>query len=177
MVIFKGKTHQQGWYQDYAVAKDWVFATSPNGWTDDDLALDWLQDCFDKHTKQKAQGKFHLLILNGHGSHVTANFIQQAWDSCIVCLCLPPIGRPLRQLFVCFLKRCQHLQRQQKQSSLLCSCSNLLCNKRNYGSSKRSCRPRSASPNISSMHGLTSLESVWTNSSINTSLTKLGFKS
>ena len=89
MVIFKGKTHQQGWYHDYTAAKDWVFATSPNGWTDDDLALDWLRDCFNKHTKQKAQGKFCLLILDSHGSHVTANFIQQAWDSRIVCLCLP----------------------------------------------------------------------------------------
>ncbi|CDS01696.1 hypothetical protein [Sporisorium scitamineum] len=41
MDIFKGKSHQQGWYQDHAAAKEWVFATSPNGWTDNDLALEW----------------------------------------------------------------------------------------------------------------------------------------
>ncbi|CDW98081.1 hypothetical protein [Sporisorium scitamineum] len=28
MVIFKGKAHQQGWYQDHAAAKDWMFATT-----------------------------------------------------------------------------------------------------------------------------------------------------
>ncbi|KAJ1592661.1 hypothetical protein NDA11_000408 [Ustilago hordei] len=65
------------------IAKDWVFATSQNGWTDNELALHWLKDCFDKHTKQRAQGKYQLLILDGHGSHITAEFIQQAWDSCI----------------------------------------------------------------------------------------------
>ncbi|SAM82519.1 uncharacterized protein UBRO_21002 [Ustilago bromivora] len=70
--------------------KDWVFATSQNGWTNNELALHWLKDCFDKHTKQRAQGKYWLLILDGHGSHITAEFIQQAWDSHIVCLCLPP---------------------------------------------------------------------------------------
>ncbi|SJX61634.1 related to transposase [Sporisorium reilianum f. sp. reilianum] len=97
MVIFKGKTHQQGWYCDHAGAKEWVFATSPNSWTDDDLALEWLRNCFDKHTQQKAQGRYRLLILDGHGSHVTADFIQQAWESCIVCLCLPPHATHLLQ--------------------------------------------------------------------------------
>ncbi|SAM61152.1 uncharacterized protein UBRO_20410 [Ustilago bromivora] len=63
------------------IAKDWVFATSQNGWTNNELALHWLKDCFDKHTKQRAQGKYWLLILDGHGSHITAEFIQQAWDS------------------------------------------------------------------------------------------------
>ncbi|CDU23184.1 related to transposase [Sporisorium scitamineum] len=97
MVIFKGKAHQQGWYQDHAAAKDWMFATSPNGWTDNDLALEWLQDCFDKHMQQKAQGKHHLLILDNHSSHVMLDFIQQAWESCIVCLCLPPHATHLLQ--------------------------------------------------------------------------------
>ncbi|SAM74784.1 uncharacterized protein UBRO_20499 [Ustilago bromivora] len=77
--------------------KDWVFATSQNGWTNNELALHWLKDCFDKHTKQRAQGKYQLLILDGHGSHNTAELIQQAWDSHIVCLCLPPHATHLLQ--------------------------------------------------------------------------------
>ncbi|SPC60962.1 uncharacterized protein UHOD_11203 [Ustilago sp. UG-2017b] len=81
MVIFWGKNHMQGWYCNHTAAKDWVFATSQNGWTDNELALHWLKDCFDKHTKQRAQGKYQLLILDGHDSHITAEFIQQAWDS------------------------------------------------------------------------------------------------
>ncbi|SAM69831.1 uncharacterized protein UBRO_20465 [Ustilago bromivora] len=98
MVIFWGKNHMQGWYHNHTAAKDWVFATSQNGWTDNELALHWLKDCFNKHTKQRAQGKYQLLILDGHGSHITAEFIQQAWDSCIVCLCLPPHATHLLQL-------------------------------------------------------------------------------
>ena len=42
MVIYCSKTHQQSWYRDHTAAKGWVFATSPNGWTDNDLALEWL---------------------------------------------------------------------------------------------------------------------------------------
>ncbi|KAJ1029667.1 hypothetical protein NDA13_002910 [Ustilago tritici] len=97
MVIFWGKNHMQGWYHNHTAAKDWVFATSQNGWTNNELALHWLKDCFNKHTKQRAQGKYWLLIIDGHGSHITAEFIQQAWDSCIVCLCLPPHATHLLQ--------------------------------------------------------------------------------
>ncbi|SAM60402.1 uncharacterized protein UBRO_20409 [Ustilago bromivora] len=92
-----GKNHMQGWYHNHTAAKGWVFATSQNGWTDNELALHWLKDCFDKHTKQRAQGKYRLLILDVHGSHITAEFIQQAWDSHIVCLCLPPHATHLLQ--------------------------------------------------------------------------------
>ncbi|KAJ1021822.1 hypothetical protein NDA13_005434 [Ustilago tritici] len=97
MVIFWGKNHMQGWYHNHTAAKDWVFATSQNGWTDNELALHWLKDCFNKHTKQRAQGKYQLLIIDGHGSHITAEFIQQAWDSRIICLCLPPHATHLLQ--------------------------------------------------------------------------------
>ncbi|SAM84174.1 uncharacterized protein UBRO_20814 [Ustilago bromivora] len=97
MVIFRGKSHMQGWYCNHTAAKDWVFATGQNGWTNNELALHWLKDCFDKHTKQRAQGKYQLLILDGHGSHITAEFIQQAQDSHIVCLCLPPHATHLLQ--------------------------------------------------------------------------------
>ncbi|SJX66657.1 related to transposase [Sporisorium reilianum f. sp. reilianum] len=90
MVIFSRKNHMQGWYHDHDVAADWVFATSPKGWTDDNLAPEWLHNCFDKHTREKAHGNYRLLILDGHGSHVTILFIQQAWELRIVCLCLPP---------------------------------------------------------------------------------------
>ncbi|SAM82250.1 uncharacterized protein UBRO_20994 [Ustilago bromivora] len=89
--------HMQGWYCNHTAAKDWVFATGQNGWTNNELALHWLKDCFDKHTKQRAQGKYQLLILDGHGSHITAEFIQQARDSHIVCLCLPPHATHLLQ--------------------------------------------------------------------------------
>ncbi|SPO28368.1 uncharacterized protein UTRI_04765 [Ustilago trichophora] len=97
MVIYRGKNHIQGWYRDHLEAKDWTFATSPNGWTDNDLGLEWLKDCFNKHTQQKAQGNYRLLILDGHGSHVTLEFIQQAWDFRIICLCLPPHATHLLQ--------------------------------------------------------------------------------
>ncbi|SYW81915.1 uncharacterized protein UHO2_00412 [Ustilago hordei] len=98
MVIFQGKKHMQGWYHNHTAAKDWVFATSQNGWTNNELALHWLKDCLDKHTKQRAQGKYQLLILDGHGSHITAEFIQQAWDSHIIFLFLPPLATQLLQL-------------------------------------------------------------------------------
>ena len=55
---------------------------------DDDLGLQWLEH-FNKHTEQQAAGCNHLLILDGHHSHQTPEFILKAWEYKIVCLCLP----------------------------------------------------------------------------------------
>jgi hypothetical protein len=72
MVIFAGKVHQSTWYQD--IPGDWTIGLSENGWTNDNLALQWLQEVFEKHTAARTIGRYRLLILDGHGSHGTAEF-------------------------------------------------------------------------------------------------------
>lgn len=52
------------------------FAASPSGWTNNDIGLAWLKQVFDPSTKAKAGQSYRLLILDGHGSHLTMDFIQ-----------------------------------------------------------------------------------------------------
>ena len=73
-VIFKGQRIQQSWV-NIQMDKQTVLRVSPNGWTDRDIALDWLKD-FDLYTKPQTRGKYRLLILDGHTSHVSIPFIK-----------------------------------------------------------------------------------------------------
>jgi hypothetical protein len=72
MIILKGVMHQKSWYE--AVPSDWTIGVSENRWTTDELGLAWLKEVFNKHTQGRTTGKYRLLILNGHRSHVTAEF-------------------------------------------------------------------------------------------------------
>lgn len=74
-VAIKGKVHIEGWYQDEALPKDWRIEVSPNGWTTDQIGLSWLQNIFIPATNGgHTTGIYHLLVLDGHGSHLTPQF-------------------------------------------------------------------------------------------------------
>jgi hypothetical protein len=49
---------------------------SPSDWSNNDLGLAWLEQLFDQETRKKARRRWRLLILDGHGSHVTMDFIS-----------------------------------------------------------------------------------------------------
>jgi DDE superfamily endonuclease/helix-turn-helix, Psq domain len=87
-IIFEGKRIQLDW-TDALVDKRTVIQVSPNGWTDREIALTWIQH-FDKYTALGTQGLYRLLILDGHASHVSFEFVQYCQDHNIVPLCLSP---------------------------------------------------------------------------------------
>lgn len=62
----------------------------PSGWTNSDLGLAWLTQVFDRYTKAKARRRWRLLLLDGHGSHVTADFIDFCDANRILLAILPP---------------------------------------------------------------------------------------
>ena len=64
-------------------------SVSPNGWTDQELGAAWLQSDFDPATRDKAAGRYRLLILDGHNSHCTLIFCKYAADNKIIIICLP----------------------------------------------------------------------------------------
>jgi len=81
MLIYQGKegNFQDTWLDDFdPVTEEAYFSTSPTGWTNDQIGLEWLINVFDRHTKAKArQGRdYRLLIIDGHGSHVTLAFLD-----------------------------------------------------------------------------------------------------
>jgi hypothetical protein len=68
---------QDSWLQDFDPrTQRCYFAASESGWTNNELGYRWLVDVFDKETKSQASRGWRLLILDGHGSHVTMKFIE-----------------------------------------------------------------------------------------------------
>ena len=65
-------------------------AVSPYGWSNDDAGLAWLDQVFKPETLRKAHGKWRLLLLDGHCSHITMDFIKM----CIKYRILPAIYPP-----------------------------------------------------------------------------------
>ena len=46
-IIFKGKELQKQWFlNELELIADWHYITSPNGWTDNHIALEWLKDVY-----------------------------------------------------------------------------------------------------------------------------------
>ena len=88
LIIFKGVMHHQSWYE--SLPSDWRIGVSENGWTTDEIGLIWLKEHFDPYTQGRTVGKYRLLILDGHRSHVTAEFDQYCQQNHIIVLCIPP---------------------------------------------------------------------------------------
>jgi hypothetical protein len=96
VIIFEGKVHQSTWYSD-TLPLDWVIGVSENSWTDNELGLKWLEHVFEKHTAHCTKGVYRLLILDGHGSHVTPEFDLFCKEHSIITLCMPPHSSHLLQ--------------------------------------------------------------------------------
>lgn len=95
VIIFKGKVLIKGWFDD--LPYDWRFETSPNGWTTDEIGLRWLQKHFIPATTSRTHGKYRLLILDGHGSHLTPKFDQVCKENNIIPICMPAHSSHLLQ--------------------------------------------------------------------------------
>lgn len=96
MIIFQGKYHISTWY-DKELPQDWLIALSDKGWSNDALGLVWLREIFNKYTRGCTVGIYRLLILNGHGSHITAEFHSFCEQNQIILLCQPPHSSHLLQ--------------------------------------------------------------------------------
>ena len=88
-IIFGGKYHLSSWYEEPSIPRDWVFAMSENGWTNNELGVKWLQH-FDRHTRGGTLGEYRLLIIDGHESHKSLEFCQLCEESKIITICMPP---------------------------------------------------------------------------------------
>ncbi|KZL63050.1 hypothetical protein CT0861_13219 [Colletotrichum tofieldiae] len=88
-IIVKGKYHLLSWYTNGQFPHDWRVHPSENGWTTNEIGLDWLKH-FNKCTKSRTKGAFRLLILDGHNSHKSTNFDDYCKEQNIIALCMPP---------------------------------------------------------------------------------------
>jgi hypothetical protein len=85
------KTPQSSWLSDVDKKKHSVYTTvTPSGWSNDDVGLGWVEQVFEPLTRDKARRKWRLLIMDGHGSHVTIEFLTFCVERRILVPIFPP---------------------------------------------------------------------------------------
>jgi hypothetical protein len=97
LIILKSVNKLLDWYNLPSLPPNWAITESPNGWTSDELGLEWLQKIFDPWTKPYTVGRYRLLILDGHSSHLTPLFDQHCAANDIITVCMPPHSSHLLQ--------------------------------------------------------------------------------
>lgn len=59
--LAKPNTIESSWVEDIDLGKHLVFVTAtPSGWTNDEVALAWLEQIFDRYTQEKARRSWQL---------------------------------------------------------------------------------------------------------------------
>ena len=82
---------QDTWLQDFDPGEhSTFFATSPSGWTSNEVGVAWLKQVFDRETKGKARRSYRLLILDGYRSHISMEFIDYCDNNRILLGVFPP---------------------------------------------------------------------------------------
>jgi hypothetical protein len=118
-LIVQGKHHLAPWNTECGLPPTWAIKTSPNGWTDNDTGLDWIKH-FNQHTRVRTQGVWRMIVLDGHESHLSAQFDMYCKENNIITLCVslrtPRILPSLLMLGVCIM-----LVDNTLCSKLLCS--------------------------------------------------------
>jgi hypothetical protein len=90
---------QSGWLEDVEVGKHKAFfSNTPSGWSNNDLGLAWLEQVFERATLTKARRRWRLLILDGHASHLTMDFIGFCDAHKILLAMFPPHATHTLQL-------------------------------------------------------------------------------
>ncbi|RYO92532.1 hypothetical protein DL764_008115 [Monosporascus ibericus] len=111
LIIFSGVNVQQQWFPDTEDQpyKDWYFTASSNGWTNTDIRLKWLRKVFIPHTKPANPREWRLLIIDGHNSHTTEEFMWTCLINRIYIVFLPShssyVWQPLDMGIFSVLKR------------------------------------------------------------------------
>ncbi|KAG6990217.1 Pogo transposable element with ZNF domain [Fusarium oxysporum f. sp. conglutinans] len=89
-IIFKGKELQKQWFlKEFESIADWHYITSPNGWTDNHIALEWLKDVYLPQTEPRDASDARLIILDGHGSHAQDEWMATCFLNNVYCCYLP----------------------------------------------------------------------------------------
>jgi hypothetical protein len=73
-----------------------VVSLSSNGWTTNEIGLEWIKH-FNKHTSDRTKDAYRLLVLDGHKSHVLVDFQRYCKENKIVTLCMPAHSSHLLQ--------------------------------------------------------------------------------
>ena len=85
------KKLQSNWVDEVDVKTHKLYVNvTYNGWSNNDAGLAWLQQVFDANTKHSARRKYRLLIVDGHGSHISRLFLKYCHQNKILLAIYPP---------------------------------------------------------------------------------------
>lgn len=87
-IILAAQYSLANWYTENNLLADWMIIATDNGWTTNEVGLDWIKH-FDKHTASLTQDTHRLLILDGHEGHHSTIFELYCKEHNIVTLCMP----------------------------------------------------------------------------------------
>lgn len=96
MIIVPGTIHLESWYAHTGMGEDFLIAVSESGYSNDELCLHWIKHV-EKYTRATQKGEYRLLIIDGHASHCTREFIQYCDNHKIIPLRLPSHSTHLLQ--------------------------------------------------------------------------------
>lgn len=91
LVIFKAKSIQEQWFKRDFLARhpSWHVTFSQNGWTSNEIAVEWLEKVFLPQTQPNDPSEARLLIVDGHGSHTSDEFMTTCYLNNIHLLFFP----------------------------------------------------------------------------------------
>ncbi|KIM92675.1 hypothetical protein OIDMADRAFT_70364, partial [Oidiodendron maius Zn] len=78
MIIFAGAYHLRRYFNNN-LDGDILFTRSSSGYSNDKLGLKYLKH-FDQYTRSGCIGKYWMLLFDGHGSHLTQEFLDFCWQ-------------------------------------------------------------------------------------------------
>ncbi|RYO96058.1 hypothetical protein DL763_003450 [Monosporascus cannonballus] len=86
--IFSGLTVQKQWLpEDIEKAE---YTLTPKGWTNNVVALEWLESIFLPETKPRFHDEWRLLILDGHVTYVSPTFMWKCFENKVALMYFPP---------------------------------------------------------------------------------------
>ncbi|KAE8207419.1 hypothetical protein CF319_g9607, partial [Tilletia indica] len=123
MVIMSAAQHSEAWVSN-SLEDETLLAVSPNGYTDDIIALRWIKH-FAARTAKMTKGSKRLLIFDGHGSHCTKQFLAVCEDNNIIPFSLPPhSSHVLQPLDVSVFQPYKHWHREAVDAATRTGCTN-----------------------------------------------------
>jgi hypothetical protein len=91
-LIYQSKASKiwSSWVEDIHQDRPAFVTATLSGWTNEDTGLQWLIQVFDRETKARARQSWRLLYVDGHGSHVTLEFLEYCVANRILVARFPP---------------------------------------------------------------------------------------
>jgi len=88
-LIYKGESLLQEWVSLQDRDPPLMATVTASGYANSFTHLQWLTDCFDPATRDRANGSSRLLFLDGPDIHTQVDFLEACWARDIIPIILP----------------------------------------------------------------------------------------